>query len=202
MHCSRSLSSPEVPADHHLRWLRKGLRCSRVCRPLCVACSSLSTNPQGSSAIGIRTGRSDPERSREPRPSYAAFEVQLLDGPGSPPSPHGTGSLYRYKSPTANPARPAPEMEHDRGRLHPPPDHGSAQRSDVPESQPVRARGREDQAGGGASSKGQASHGVRGTSEPQRPDRIPEGADSRVVIHCKAMTPVPFPFPRCYSRCS
>jgi hypothetical protein len=35
--------------------------------------------------------------------------VQLLDDAGSRPSVHGTGSLYRYKSPTANPARPAPE---------------------------------------------------------------------------------------------
>ena len=29
--------------------------------------------------------------------------------PAARPSAHGTGSLYRYKSPTANPARPAPE---------------------------------------------------------------------------------------------
>jgi Domain of Unknown Function (DUF1080) len=35
--------------------------------------------------------------------------VQLLDDAGSPPSVHGTGSLYRYKSPTTNPAWPAPE---------------------------------------------------------------------------------------------
>jgi hypothetical protein len=61
------------------------------------------------SGLGIRTGRFDPARSRETRPSYAAFEVQLLDDAGSPPSAHGTGSLYRYKSPTANPARAAPE---------------------------------------------------------------------------------------------
>jgi hypothetical protein len=61
------------------------------------------------SGLGIRTGRFDPAHSRETRPSYAAFEVQLLDDAGSPPSAHGTGSLYRYKSPTANAARPAPE---------------------------------------------------------------------------------------------
>ncbi len=66
-------------------------------------------NPQSNSGLGIRTGRFDPERSRATRPSYAAFEVQLLDDSGSPPSSHGTGSLYRYKSPTANPARPAPQ---------------------------------------------------------------------------------------------
>ncbi len=65
--------------------------------------------PQANSGLGIRTGRFDPARSRETRPSYAAFEVQLLDDAGSPPSAHGTGSLYRYQSPTANPARPGPE---------------------------------------------------------------------------------------------
>jgi hypothetical protein len=65
--------------------------------------------PPGNSGLGIRTGRFDPKRSRETRPSYAAFEVQLLDDAGSPPSEHGTGSLYRYKGPTANPTRPAPE---------------------------------------------------------------------------------------------
>ena len=64
---------------------------------------------QGNSGLGIRTRRFDPARSRETRASYAAFEVQLLDDAGSPPSAHGTGSLYRYKSPTANPARTAPE---------------------------------------------------------------------------------------------
>jgi Domain of Unknown Function (DUF1080) len=66
-------------------------------------------NSQGNSGLGIRTGPFDPGRSRETRPSYAAYEVQLLDDAGSPPSAHGTGSLYRYKSPTANPVRPAPE---------------------------------------------------------------------------------------------
>jgi Domain of Unknown Function (DUF1080) len=66
-------------------------------------------NPQGNSGLGIRTGKFDPERSRETRPAYAAFEVQLLDDAGSQPSIHGTGSLYRYKSPSTNPARPAPE---------------------------------------------------------------------------------------------
>src|SRR5262249_51203444 len=65
--------------------------------------------PQGNSGLGIRTVRFDPARSRETRPSYASFEVQLLDDAGSPPSVHGTASLYRYKAPTANATRPAPE---------------------------------------------------------------------------------------------
>jgi hypothetical protein len=66
-------------------------------------------NPRGNSGLGIRTGRFDPGRSRETRPTYAAFEVQLLDDAGAAPSAHGTGSLYRYRAPRANPARPAPE---------------------------------------------------------------------------------------------
>jgi hypothetical protein len=68
-------------------------------------------HPPGNSGLGIRTGRFDPKRSRETRPSYAAFEVQLLDDAGSPPSVHGTGSLYRYKGPTANRTRLAPEWK-------------------------------------------------------------------------------------------
>src|SRR5262249_10304366 len=65
--------------------------------------------PQCNSGLGIRTGRFDSKRSRETRPSYASFEIQLLDDAGTPPTAHGTGSLYRYKSPTANPTRTAPE---------------------------------------------------------------------------------------------
>lgn len=68
-----------------------------------------TNNPRGNSGLGIRTGKFDPKRSRETRPSFAAYEVQLLDDAGSPPSEHGTASLYRYKGPTANPTRPAPE---------------------------------------------------------------------------------------------
>jgi hypothetical protein len=64
---------------------------------------------QNNSGLGIRTGRFDPKRTRQTRPSYAAYEVQLLDDAGRPPSVHGTGSLYRYLAPTANPVRPSPE---------------------------------------------------------------------------------------------
>jgi Domain of Unknown Function (DUF1080) len=35
----------------------------------------------------------------------------MLDDAGRPPSAHGTGSLYRSKSLTAIPARPAPEWD-------------------------------------------------------------------------------------------
>jgi hypothetical protein len=65
--------------------------------------------PRGNSGLGIRTIPFDPKKSTQTRPSYASFEVQLLDDAGRPPSDHGTGSLYRYKGPTANPTKPAPE---------------------------------------------------------------------------------------------
>jgi hypothetical protein len=45
-------------------------------------------------------------------------------------------------------------VKHDRGRVRRPRDHGPAQRPDGPGSRPVRTRGCEDQAGGGASSEG------------------------------------------------
>jgi hypothetical protein len=59
--------------------------------------------------IGIRTGPFDPKRSRETRPSYFAYEVQLLDDAGKPPTKHCSGSLYRYVAPSANPVKPAGE---------------------------------------------------------------------------------------------
>lgn len=66
-------------------------------------------NPQGNSGLGIRTIKFDPKKSTQTRPSYAAYEIQLLDDAGKPATAHSTGSLYRYKSTTANPAKPAPE---------------------------------------------------------------------------------------------
>ena len=64
--------------------------------------------PPGNSGLGIRTGRFDPERSRETRPSYAAFEVQLLDDAGSPHRPTGPGRSIdtRARRPTRR-GRPA-----------------------------------------------------------------------------------------------
>jgi len=64
---------------------------------------------RGNSGLGIRTGVFDPKKSQLTRPSYAAYEIQLLDDAGKPPDAHGTGSLYRYAAPTANPVKPAPE---------------------------------------------------------------------------------------------
>jgi hypothetical protein len=66
-------------------------------------------NPRGNSGIGIRTGPFDPKRSGETRPSYASYEIQLLDDADKAPDIHSSGSLYRYKAPTAGAVRPAPE---------------------------------------------------------------------------------------------
>ena len=65
--------------------------------------------PKGNSGIGIRTIPFDPKRSRATRPSYACYEVQLLDDAGKEPNKHSSGSLYRYVAPTANPVKPAHE---------------------------------------------------------------------------------------------
>jgi hypothetical protein len=64
---------------------------------------------RGNSGLGIRTPPYDPAKSARTRPSYAAYEVQLLDDAGKPPDKHGSGSLYRYVAPTANAVKPAPE---------------------------------------------------------------------------------------------
>jgi hypothetical protein len=61
------------------------------------------------SGVGVRTGPFDPKRSRETRPSYFSYEIQLLDDAGKPPTKHSSGSLYRYVAPKANPVRPAGE---------------------------------------------------------------------------------------------
>src|SRR5262245_4856955 len=65
--------------------------------------------PRCNSGIGIRTCAFDPRLSRETRPSLFAYEIQLLDDAGQPPNEHGSGSLYRYVAPRANPVKPAGE---------------------------------------------------------------------------------------------
>lgn len=61
----------------------------------------------GNSGIGIRgvkyTGRADT------RPSFASYELQILDDGGKEPNSHGTMSLYRYVAPKAMAARKAGE---------------------------------------------------------------------------------------------
>lgn len=61
------------------------------------------------SGIGIRTVPFDPKRSTATRPSYACYEIQLVDDSGKPPTKHSSGSLYRYVAPTVNPFKPAGE---------------------------------------------------------------------------------------------
>ncbi len=61
------------------------------------------------SGIGIRTVAYDPKKSGDTRPSYACYEIQLLDDAGQSPSKKGTGSLYRYVAPASNPIKAAGE---------------------------------------------------------------------------------------------
>jgi hypothetical protein len=62
---------------------------------------------RGNSGIGIRSVPfTGPSRTR---PSFAAYELQLLADHGQPPDTHSTMSLYRYVAPRANPSKPAGE---------------------------------------------------------------------------------------------
>jgi Domain of Unknown Function (DUF1080) len=65
--------------------------------------------PRCNSGIGIRTRVFDPEQSRATRPSFYSYEIQLTDDSGKPPTPHSTGSLYRYVAPKENAIKPAGE---------------------------------------------------------------------------------------------
>lgn len=63
--------------------------------------------PKCNSGIGLRgvvfTGQ------RDSRPSFAGYEIQLLDDAGTKPTDHSTGSLYRYVAATADAMKPAGE---------------------------------------------------------------------------------------------
>src|SRR5262245_4104730 len=63
---------------------------------------------RGNSGVGIRTVPFDPKRSTATRPSYAAYEVQLLDDADKKADEHATGSLYRYVAPSEQAAKAAP----------------------------------------------------------------------------------------------
>ncbi len=65
--------------------------------------------PGCNSGLGFRTGAFDPKRSRDTRPSYYSYEIQLTDDAGKPATPHSTGSLYRYVAPKVNASKPAGE---------------------------------------------------------------------------------------------
>lgn len=65
--------------------------------------------PKGNSGIGIRTGPYNPKRTKETRPSFCSYEIQILDDAGKPPEKHSTASLYRYVAPKTNAMKPAGE---------------------------------------------------------------------------------------------
>ena len=123
-------------------------------------------NSQGNSGIGIRTERFDPNRSRETRPSYAAYEVQLLDDAGSATFGTRDRVTLSVHEPDRQPGAAGSRVEHDRGRVRRSPDLGAAQWANGPGSRPVGTRGRKDPAGRGAGSERQASQGLHRTSEP------------------------------------
>lgn len=65
--------------------------------------------PRCNSGVGVRTPRYDPAKSEATRPSYASYEIQLIDDAGRAPHKHGTASLYRYVAPAKNLNKPAGE---------------------------------------------------------------------------------------------
>ncbi|NDC52927.1 MAG: DUF1080 domain-containing protein [Planctomycetia bacterium] len=65
--------------------------------------------PKGNSGVGLRTGPVDMTAVQTTRPSCFAYEIQLLDDAGQPPSPFSSGSLYRYVAPAENAMKPAGE---------------------------------------------------------------------------------------------
>ncbi len=64
---------------------------------------------KGNSGIGIRTMRFDPRNHTATRPSFAAYEVQLLDDAKQPAGKYSSASLYRYAGPKVNLVKPSPE---------------------------------------------------------------------------------------------
>jgi hypothetical protein len=59
------------------------------------------------SGLGIRSVKY--RGSAASRPSFAAYEIQLLDDAGKKPNEYSSGSLYRYVAPKVNSTRPAGE---------------------------------------------------------------------------------------------
>jgi hypothetical protein len=69
-------------------------------------------SPRANSGIGIRGTRfTGPAKTR---PSFASYEVQLLDDAGKPATKGSTGSLYRYVAPKENASKPAGQWNHIR----------------------------------------------------------------------------------------
>jgi hypothetical protein len=64
---------------------------------------------ESNSGIGIRTCPFDAEAGVGTRPSFHAYEIQLINDAHKPLSPESSGSLYRYVAPTAHAMKPAGE---------------------------------------------------------------------------------------------
>jgi hypothetical protein len=64
---------------------------------------------KANSGVGVRCRAVDMARVQETRPSCWAYEIQLLEDAGEPPTVHSSGSLYRYVAPRENAMRPAGE---------------------------------------------------------------------------------------------
>ena len=64
---------------------------------------------KANSGIGLRCRAVDMARVQETRPSCWAYEIQLLEDVGEPPTVYSSGSLYRYVAPRENAMRPAGE---------------------------------------------------------------------------------------------
>jgi hypothetical protein len=64
---------------------------------------------KANSGVGFRCRAVDMARVQETRPSCWAYEIQLLEDAGEPPTVHSSGSLYRYVAPRENAMRPAGE---------------------------------------------------------------------------------------------
>jgi hypothetical protein len=62
---------------------------------------------KSNSGIGIRYDKFT--GTAKSRPSFAGYEIQLLDDGAKDPNEHSTGSLYRYVAPTKSAAKPAGE---------------------------------------------------------------------------------------------
>jgi hypothetical protein len=69
----------------------------------------MAKEPGVNSGIGIRTGVFEASKSRQTRPSFFSYEVQLVDDASAKPDAHSTGSLYRYVAPFKAAHKPAPE---------------------------------------------------------------------------------------------
>jgi hypothetical protein len=65
--------------------------------------------PRCNSGLGIRTVPFTTKQPKASRPSFAAYEIQLQDDAGKPPTKHTSGSLYRYVAPKVNAVKAAPE---------------------------------------------------------------------------------------------